>query len=408
MSTGASTVAPGGSVKFSVNGSQVATVKLTNGSALLTLANGLPKGTVDITAVYSGDVINYGGSSASLTENVGSLPDTLSLTIGTPAPSYTNPQSANETLGAISGPSITITASVAVTSQIIPGGIVTFYQGTPANSAAIGMASVGTGGIAQIVINTLRAGTTNVVENNSYLTTYNIFAVYSGDTTYGSATSASSPLTIVGPPVCAGSKGCPSETTGATFAITPLNPTITIASSNAGQSSGTATLSVISYGGWSGVLNFTCAGLPKYATCNPYPGTPLVNASTAAGPLANTQVRFTVNTNVAPVVATASSLTWWMGGLCGLLLVFARRRLTGLGLRRSCTLVGLVLLLVGSIAGLNGCSSSAGTSPYVTPSGTSNVTVTMHAAQLDPTSTNGGVLAPDVNVGSFQVTLVVK
>ena len=410
IGTGSNSTAPGGTIKFFVNGTQVASSKVVNAAATLSLPNGLPTGqAVLIDAVYSGDSINFSGGTASLTESVAALPTTLALTLVAP---YTNPASANDSSANAQGPSIPLIATLGFNGQIIPGGTVNFYSGSTANPTLIGIASVlASGGGFQATLNTtaLRAGTTNVVENNSFLTNYSIFAVYSGDTSYGPSTSNSTSVSIVAPPTCAVANPatCTTSTTGATFNISPVSPSITATSSvPGGQASGSTVLTVTSFGGWSGALNFTCSNLPAYATCSPYPGAPQVNASTAAAPSALTQVQFIINTNVPPIVPTASSMSWWVSGLLGFALLGVRRRMKQFGLTNLCMLVGTGLLMVASIGGLIGCGNGGTT--FVTPAGTTNVTVTVHAAQLDPTKTDGSLQASDTNTGSFQIALTVK
>ena len=341
VGTGTNPATPGGSVTFSINGTQVGTVKVTNSAASLSLPNGLPAGTPDtITAVYSGDSINYSGSSASLTENVTPLPTTLTLAVTTP---FTNPNSVSDSSANSTGPAIPLIATLSTGSQIIPGGTVSFYSGTTASHTLLGIGSVlaVTGGVYQATITTtaLRAGTTNVVENNSFLSNYSIYAVYSGDSSYGTSTSNAVAVTVVAPPLCSVAGPCnyppgtatPFPTTGATFAITPSNPVITVAS---GQSIGSTTLTLVSYGGYNGVLNFTCSNLPQYATCAPYPGDPIVTPIPANTPAAQSQMQFIINTNVPPIVPTGSSLLWWMAGITGSILLVLRRRLQRGGLER--------------------------------------------------------------------------
>jgi sugar lactone lactonase YvrE len=405
IGTGTNTAVAGGSVKFFVNGSQVGTVAVKNGTAAITLNNGLPFGpAVQILAQYTGDVINYSGSQGSLTEDVIALGDTLGLAVTAP---WNNPLSANDNAANAAGPAVTLTATLTLSSTIAPGGTVTFYAGT----SILGIVSVtpSTSGIysASLVPTTLRAGTTNPTENGSYLTNYTLSAVYSGDTTYLGAASASAPIAIVGANTAANL----TNTTGATFTITPSSPTITVSSTGAaGQVSGSATLTVTSYGGWSGVLNFTCSGLPAYATCNPFPGAPLVIASTPSATLLPTTVNFVINTNVPPIVPTASSLAWWGAGLGGLLMLLFRQKLRKQGRMRYAqllSLAGVLLLLGGSMAGLTACSSTA-TNHYVTPAGTSQVKVTVAAAQNVPATTTGQVEPQDINVPPVTITLVVQ
>lgn len=396
------TAVPGGTVTFFVNGSKVGSGPLVAAGSgyatTITLSNGLTQGTaVPITATYSGDSLNYSGSTASLTEPVSPLPTSVTVTLTTP---YTNPQSANDLASNPTGPTIGLTAVLGYSSKIIPGGSVTFYSGT----TNLGTASViaTSGGIFQATLNEniLRAGTTNVVENNSFLSNYNITAVYSGDPYFGTSTSTPVPLTIVGAP-CA--TGC-ANTTGATFTITPSTATITINNPSNGVGSGSALLNITSYGGWQGVVNFTCSGLPQYATCTPYPGAPVVNYSTPSAPGGPTQVQFIINTNVTPADVKDGSMIWWLAGITGLGLLLTRRRLGRFGLSAAAATLGLVLLTIASFGTLTGCGSG-GTTPFLTPKGTSNVTVKVTAAQATSTTTTG---ANDVNLPTLSINLVVQ
>ena len=407
VGTGSSTVTPGGTVRFSVNGTQVGTSNVTANQATLVLKNGLPAGNpVVVSANYSGDVINYSGSSTSINEVVIALSDTLSLVT---TAMYSNPTSTNDNATNATGPVVTLTATLTAAGTPIPNGVVTFYSGT----TVLGIASVGplVGGTSTVTITTtaLRAGTANVVENNSYLTTFSdIYATYSADTSYGPATSNVTSATIVGANPTANLAN--PNLTGATFAITPTNPAITINSTgSSSEGSGSATLSFVSYGGWQGIVNFTCSGLPAYAQCAPFPGAPQVIPSTPGSPQPFTTVNFIINTNVPPLVPTASSIAWWMGGILGLCVLGMRRRIARLGYLRSgqlLTLLGAVLLSVSSIIGIGGCGSS-NNSTFITPAGTANVTVTVHAAQFAANSTT--TTAPnDVNTPTFQIALTVK
>ena len=86
-----------------------------------------------------------------------------------------------------------------------------------------------------------------------------------------------------------------------------MNPTITVTSTKAGgPASGSTTLTLNSYGGYNGILNFTCSGLPAYAQCAPYPGYPTVVPSTPAKNVVPATVDFIINTNVAPTPPTGA------------------------------------------------------------------------------------------------------
>lgn len=405
INVGAGTLPATGKITFTVNGITAGIVTVANNAATITIKNGLPGGNPDvIAAYYSGDGVNYSGSDATLNETVVALPDSVSLIAITP---YTNPQSANDSASNSKGPAVPLVATIVPSGTIAAGGFVTFYAGTN----IIGIASVlpGPGGVyvAKLTTTGLRAGTSNAGENGSYLTAYSLSAVYSGDNIYGPSTSGSVPVTIVGANTIANK----ANTTGATFTISPSMPSIVVNSTTAGtQASGSTVLTITSYGGWAGVLNFTCSGLPAYSNCAPFPGAPLVSLSTAAAPLAPTTVSFIINTNVAPVVPTAASILWWFSALGGFTLFALRRRVRGFGYGRSghlLTILGIGTLTAVSICGVTGCSS--GKSSFITPAGTSNVTVTVNAVQNLVGSTTGQVLAtPDVNVPPFTIALTVK
>ncbi len=414
INTGPAAAAAGGSVEFFVNGDEAGTSQVSGDAASITLPNGLAGGTDTILAVYSGDGTNYSGSEGTLTETVVALPDTLTLAAITP---YTSPQSANDNGANAKGPVIPLIATLTPSAAILPGGSVTFYAG----NTVLGVASVlpsSVGFTAELKTSALRAGTSVVVENSSFITNYNLTAVYSGDKTYGGSTSNAVAVAIVGPPstqpACATATPatCAKNTTGATFTITPANPSLTAATTPAGgPASGSTTLTINSYGGWDGILNFTCSGLPAYATCAPYPGYPNGLPSMPGAPVTPTTVDFIINTNVAPTPPTGTgSMVWWVSGIAGMMLLILRRRVKQMGYLREgqlLTLLGAVLLLGGSAIGISGCSTSSYSS--ITPAGTSTVTVKVSAAQLIPNSNPAGsTYLPDSNTPTFQITLVVK
>jgi hypothetical protein len=313
VGTGTNTAIPGGTVKFSVNGVQVGSGTVSNKQVTLVLKNGPPAGSVSISASYSGDVINYSGSTATITQTVVALSDTLTLVANTP---FSNPQSiGGDSSLNLTGPAIPLTATLTPSGTIIPNGIITFYSG----STILGISSLSavspTTYTGTITTTALRAGTTNIVENDSCLTTYNnIYAVYSTDTSYAAATSNAASVTVLGENPSANLAN--PNMTGAAFAVTPTSATITVLSSSArGVASGSTNLSFISYAGYSGIVNFTCSGLPAYAQCAPFPGDSLILPSTPGTPQPFTTTSFVINTNVQPLVPTASSTVWWVSAI---------------------------------------------------------------------------------------------
>jgi trimeric autotransporter adhesin len=418
VNTNGGTATPGGNIKFYINGSLVGTQPVVNAAASITLANGLPAGTaVVVSAVYSGDVINYSGSTAQITEDVIALPDTLMLTL---TPEYTNPNSSSDNTANAAGPVVPLTATVVPSTTTIPTGTVTFYAGTN----VLGIKQVlplpnGGGYGATLDTTALRAGTTTQVENGSFVTNYTITATYSGDNTYYPSTSNGASIAIVAGPVtqpaCATSTPatCNTNTTGAFYTISPTNPTITATTSTAGgPASGSTTLTLSSYGGYDGLLNFTCSGLPAHATCAPFPGYPTVLPSTPTANVVPSTVDFIINTNVTPIVPTGSSMVWWFSGVAGFLLLLLRRRIKHMGYLRGgrlFTIMGALLLFIGSVIGLGGCGSGAYS--FITPPGTSTITVKVSSAQLNlplQSSTPGATYLPDPDPTTFQITLIVK
>ena len=409
VGTGSNSATPGGSVKFYVNGTLAGTVAVSNYVAQITVPS-LPAGTVTILANYGGDTINYSGSTATLMETVIALPDSLSLAATT---TWTNPQSVADNPANAKGPVVPLVATLTLSASTIPTGTVTFYSG----STVLGIVSVvpSSGGLFTATLNTtaLRSGTSNVVIGGGDLSNYSLSATYSGDNTYNPATSNTVPVVVVGPPATppacstASTPTCYSSPLGATYTLTPNPLPITITSTGVqGQSSGSSVLTITSYGGYNGILDFTCSGLPAYTTCAPYPGAPLVTPSTPSSPQPLTTVQFIINTNVTPIVPTGSAMVWWIAGLSGLMLLLLRRRFKRQGFASLCTLAGLALLLVSSVAGISGCGT--GITTFTTPAGTSTVNVTVHSAQLVPGTTSTAVEPNDYQPGSFQISLTIK
>jgi sugar lactone lactonase YvrE len=411
IGVGAGTVAAGGTMQFFVNGSLAGTSPVAANTASITLPIGLPGGLDSITAQYSGDNFYYSGSQATITTTVIAQADTLTLAVATP---YNNPQSVNDNPANATGPSITLTATLVPSQTIAPGGNVTFLAG----STVIGTALVlpKPGGIYQAILITtaLRSGSSTVVEDDSFLSNYNITAKYNGDRTYGPSVSNAVAIAVVGPPTtqpaCVSAGTCNANTTGAFFTLTPAVPTIVAnTTTTPGQAMGSTTIAINSYGGWNGILNFTCTNLPKYAMCAPYPGYPNGVPSTPGATIPAATVNFIIDTNVAPIVPTGSSVYWIAGGAAGLMLLWARRRssLLATGAPRLLSAVLMVMLVGAAGISLNGCGSST-SYPYITPAGTYMVNVQVSAAQLVPNRTDGKTFSPDPNPPSFTIALTVK
>lgn len=343
-----STGTPTGSVTFRVDGQSAGTGQLSDGTAALTLANGLNGGSHSIVAVYAGAQAGttiYGGST--------SLPITVDVTAASSVTTLTVVTTYNNPPNDLTTNAVTFTAVVTPGSTEIPTGTVAFMNGTTTlGSAPVQPASGGT--FAATFTSTLAAGP------------YNVVAVYSGDANYDTSSSAAVSFKIVPEP---------------TFTLSQSGTSIT---SSDGQP-GSIQLTLTSWGGWSGLVGLSCSGLPAYAQCVFLPPQPAVYVSTPAATVAHTQFTMEITTDNPPGTPNAAGMAWWAAGLGGLGLFWMRRRaFRGMGQKLT---VLLALALLGcAVGGLTSCGSTG--PQYMTPGGTSTVTVTATGSEFE--TVNGG------------------
>ena len=150
-------VTPTGTVTFKDGAAALGTATLANGAASLSTSN-LAVGVHAITASYNGDTDDQASTSNILTQTV-QLSTTLSLS-----------SSANPSLAASQ---VTFTAQLTTRSGVIPGGTISFKDGT----TSLGVATIGANGVAVYTTSSLTVGQ------------HSITAVYGGDTTDTAATS---------------------------------------------------------------------------------------------------------------------------------------------------------------------------------------------------------------------------
>jgi sugar lactone lactonase YvrE len=350
----------------------------------LTALNGVYQAQVTETALRSTAATGTVGENGSIITN-------YSLFAAYSGDTTYNPSSSNSLpiviTGAPATQNICATApTMTITATALAGGVAT-YSYTASTAPAVGQ-----------IITVLGTKNGSGVFNAVGVTIASVTGTTTGTFTVAGFTSGSTVASASDTGTA--SALCAPNTTGATFTITPANPSLTVTStSQPGQGSGTTALTINSYGGWQGVITFTCSNLPAFATCDQYPGAPTVLYTN--GP---TPVQFIINTNVPPVVANANSLLWYIAGVSGFALLLARRRLARLGLQRLSILSGLLLLLGASLGTTIGCGS--GSQADITPAGTTNVLVTVTAAQGIAGTTNQQ--ARDANTGSFTIALTVK
>lgn len=151
---------PTGQITFLSDGATLGTGAL-NGSGMATLTvSSLTIGTHRLTATYEGD-----------TNNSGSQSNTIQQTVqGQPSGTMLATSNANLPVGS----SVTFTAQVTGNGTIVPTGSITFKDG----GSTIGTTTLNGGAAASFSISSLSAGSHTIV------------AVYSGDSTYASSTSA--------------------------------------------------------------------------------------------------------------------------------------------------------------------------------------------------------------------------
>jgi hypothetical protein len=237
-------------------------------------------------------------------------------------------QAGTATTFALSNSNLTLTATVLSLTSGTPTGTVGFYEG----QTLVGTGTL-TNGVASYAATTFPAG--NVV----------VTAEYSGDANF---TQSASPPVVV-------------------LAVTPVQTAITVPP--AGSVTDAVNLAAVT--GFTGMLTFSCTGLPQDATCSFSPST-----YTFSGTANSTSVTLTVQTGVSASVGagplTRPGLTALAGlfGLPGLLVLT-------LGVRRRGLWMRLILLTV-ALATVCGTVTACGSSPAPpqSPAGTSTVQVT--------------------------------
>jgi hypothetical protein len=273
---------------------------------------------------------------------------------------------------------VTLTATVnnatAYSVCSAPTGVVQFFNGST---------QIGTGTLSPVSTGSCTSVATAVasfaVASGQAYTTYDVIAVYVGDTNFLSSTSGGVNVT----------SGIP------TFGVASAanNTLMTV---EPGQS-GLTSFTIAPAYGYDGTITFSCSGSPSPVTCIFSPAS--VAAATAAS---NTLVTVTVNTqaptspisyNQRPGIGSGK-LPLTLAAIPGLVLLFgfgARRRKF---LRKYRSLLLAALCLIGM--GLSGCSG--GTFTAGTPAGADTITIVATGA--------GGSFAGVTQ--QFTVTLTVK
>jgi sugar lactone lactonase YvrE len=320
----------------------------TSGLANFALPTGLTGGSHSLQAVYLGTTSFDGSISSAAIIQVGTAPTTSAMAISTP---YTSP------FNALSGNTVSFTVTVASTGVGIPTGTVTFTTGsTTLGSAQLAPAAGGSF--------TASLATTALPTGSDLVT-----AAYSGDANYVASSTSGTVIIVAAPAV--------------SFASNSTSIASTISASSS------ITFTPTSLGGWTGIVGYSCdpATLPQYARCVWSPGQVTLVPSTSSATAYQPTVNLTITIDQPPQTPIAGKLAWWMGGLTGLALLFARRRWMRKGLGSFAVLAG-VILLGAATAGLTACNG-INNIQYPTPTGSHTVTV---YASADPFQ-SGSVVA---------------
>jgi hypothetical protein len=276
--------------------------------------------------------------------------------------------------------SLNINAALAITT---PGPLPTLYVGSTSSLPIMFTASGGSGG---------------------YLWT---IAGQPSGLTMSSTGILSGPPTVLGVfTVTVTVKDSAGDTNSVVYSVTVISPSLQVTATPPsltivqGQS-GSTTLQFTPIGPYSEPLTLSCTGLPANSQCTftTPSGTPIPSPLQVSAPVS---VVLTIKTDVTAQLAQTESrptplrpgaiLTaiafWCPGSLLGAIALQRKRKLFTKNPRS----FGLCLfvLLVGALAGLAGCISGGGFGTYVTPAGTSTVTVVV---------TPGSGSAQTVNIG---------
>lgn len=356
---------PTGVVTFFVDGIARPAVALSTSSPYVAqvIVTGLTAGVHTINAVYGGDANNASSSNATpLTVTVSKLASTVTLA-GYPV----------ATVSQVAGSTVTFTATVKVASGVPTGTISLVLAGTSTVLAS---------GPVQASTGTVPVYTTVLAYVPPATGSYQV--VYSGDGNFLGATSNAAVVSIA-----------PQD-----FSVSLSSSTLTVVPGRSASTTVTVT-SISGYGGtvtvgaldiFTGVVTNPCSSLPQYVTCSFAPGAVAMSSSTSTYPAANVTQTFalTLNTNVPPAqpFPSPTGAMVWPVGLVALMLAVRKRR-SAVRMRLmavlSCVALGALAL------GAGGCGSG---SPYMTPAGTTPVTLTLSGSTAPANTSVNSPIAP--------------
>ncbi|HEV2645528.1 MAG TPA: Ig-like domain repeat protein [Acidobacteriaceae bacterium] len=311
-------VAPTGTVIFSDGGAVLGSGTL-NGAGLATFTTtSLVPRQHSITAVYSGDPVNFGTTAAAFAQTVQLRPTSDTVT--------------GSSTSLTGGQQVTLISVVHYAGPVPPTGSVTFTS----NGILLGSGVLDNTGVATLTVNPLMSSPT-------------VIASYSGDAVYAASVSPQTGITVAKP----------------TQFWMQLNPTAVTLQS---KQNATTTLTVTSVNGFTDTLDLGCLGLPYAATCT------FATDRAALTPNGTQTIRVVVDTGSPLTAGSVAKLEQHTRGSLATLCLLPGGALLGLmfwrGRRRLRSSLGgllLVLLVAVMTGGLSGCG---GLNINGTPAGT--------------------------------------
>jgi len=328
------TGSPTGTVSF-YNGSTLLGTATVNASGVATMTtSSLPVGNNSISATYSGNTSFATSTSSTLTENItgAGLTSTTTVLVASPNP-------------ATSGQQVTLTATVSPTPTGSPTGTVSFYNG----STLLGTATVNGSGVATLNSANFSTGTAIIT------------AVYSGNATFATSTSASLNLTVAN---------------AAIYTVTAPQTPYNVTAGNSLE----VNVTVAPVGGsYDNLVVMSASGLPRGASATFTP--PSVTPGSAGAPTVMTIHTATLTAGIPAERNPQTPFPFLAMASCAVALVSYRKRLGT---------VLAAILLVGCLAGgaliLSGCNGGFAGKP-VPKSHTYLVTITGTSGNLHPSAT---------------------
>lgn len=334
-----------GTITFYDSTKVLGTVTVSGNTAVLTGVSLAATATHSLTAAYSGDSTYASSTSSAVVLDATLLPVSVTLVES----------------GSVVAPDQSVTLTATVTPQNTPptsgeqnpSGYVLFYAGPALITGQVAVAQgQGNTGVASTVVSNLAAGN------------YSMTAYYSGDPTFGAATSNA-------------------------VSLQAEDFTVGCDANNINMAQGTTqgvSCNVASLGGLSGPIEVVCAeqNAPQVGAIDCAFSPSIVTTSG--------QTTLTVVTKSGNVTASGVSRGWWVGGLCLLLLPVCLR------LRRGGLRFAALCVLLGGLAGSGlGCTNSISTTNQTgTPLGVHTLKIT--AAEVVNTVTVSHYAYLTVNV----------